>query len=245
MNTRIIWLRIFICFFVFSCKQTVVSTDKGVGSNEKKQTPSNIKYVGYTDKYEALPELILTEISENQYFSLKEKEIHTFNNQEKNITSNKNDYILKTNKSTITLPKENRLSENKQNIGIYNYIGYYEKLSIYGFINTKIVESLNLSEFVMIEKISGDQTRIVSINDDSVNLPIFSSDNRYLSYTAIGEMIFLGILEISKNNSSINFIEKGGAYIDSDSIEISWSDKNSILLKKINQGNITFYKIDL
>lgn len=159
------------------------------------------KSVGFSDKYESLPKLDIEEISVNEYkrLSVTKKTLIGVP-----VNYDTNYYNIETNHKIVQLKREKKIDSNGTATSWYYFLGFYPALNMYAFSRNSVSESLNFSEFMLLNKSNGEIVNIISSGDERIENPIPSSKNQYLAYydnqVYTANNSFLGILKFDKKN---------------------------------------------
>lgn len=200
--------------------------------------------VGFEEKFETLPLLDFTEITQNEYDDLKSI-AHPITNSP--LQARNGNYILEINDKILQLKKlTNTLKEGETQ---YDYLGFYPSLQMYAFSANSIADYLGFSELNLINATNPSVYSIVSPGDNKVENPVISPNTKYLAYCYNDiydkNKSFLGILKI---NSDKTFTEYRSFSSDNFNIkDIVWFGDDYIGVKVTDDESKTFkyYKANL
>ncbi|MBF4491721.1 hypothetical protein IR010_04145 [Flavobacterium sp. MR2016-29] len=204
------------------------------------------KSIGFSDKYEALPKIDIEEISVSEYKRLNVTKRPIIKIP---VNYDANYYNLETNDKIIQLKRGKRVESNGSATNWYDFLGFYPTLNMYAFSRNSVSESLNFSEFMLLNKSNGEIINIISSGDERIENPIPSSKKQYLAYfdnqVYASNNSFLGILKFDEKNKLKEYrsliSENFNIY------QIAWGE-NDVLLIKTSSDNgkkFKYYKSNI
>ncbi|MCM0666441.1 hypothetical protein [Flavobacterium tyrosinilyticum] len=201
------------------------------------------KSVGFSDKYEALPKLDIEEISISEYkrLSVTKKSLIQIP-----LNYDTKYYSVETNDKIVQLRREKKVESNGSAVNWYDFLGFYPTLNMYAFSRNSVSESLDFSQFMLMNKSNGEILNIISSGDDRIENPIPSSKKQYLAYfdnqVYTANNSFLGILKFDEKNKLKEYrsliSENFNIY------QIAWGENDVLLIKTSsdNGKNFKYYK---
>ncbi|MGE8427359.1 MAG: hypothetical protein ACN6O7_05760 [Sphingobacterium sp.] len=201
--------------------------------------------VGYGDRYDSLPKLVINAATLEDY-----RKAFSSNIVNKTPAVERKNLMIPTGRGRLKFRKYSFSADQGDGFKGWEYRGYLPQLKMHILVSNHVAESLGFSDLILLDSINGSQHTIASVGDGAVEIPIPSPNGCFLAYyyneVYAANSCFIGVLAIRKGKAPfrIKLSEYNSFETDNWAVEnIRWIDSMTIIikaytLKKVANENI-------
>lgn len=223
-------------------EKKISKQESAVREKPKPVVDSNkIVEIGDYNTYEKLPKLTFAEISESEFDSVQPE-----NHFEKTKTEEKGNFIfVRTSVQTHKLKKYKDYG-GKESWNGYALLGYYPTLKLFALTTNWTADNFGFGIFFLLDETTDFQYKIESFGDGSVQLPILSTNSKYLVYydnpAYDGKTCDIGVLKIGDKSSPKNYLKEFASFHSDDFEieEIKWKTDDCFYIKTSQEDKTKF-----
>lgn len=208
-----------------------------IGVADENSDDNKVIEIGYYETYEALPKFRIDSANESDFMLIPSREAFDKNNIEKRGSN----LFIQTSKEKLKF-KEYKNYGGEVGWSGSEYLGYNSQLKVFAIRNNSTAEGLGFGEMMLIDSVTNDQYKIISLGDYSVSLPEPSVNYKYMVYYQNPEYesgtLSIAVLKIGQRDSGHFLKEHSGCFMDGGlSIEeIRWKNDKTFYLKMYKSG---------
>jgi hypothetical protein len=228
------------CNFIYP--ETAFLNTQNIGINTIEISDENVDdtkvvEIGYYEIYERLPKFRIDSVNERDFLKIPSRDAF----YKTNIEGRGGNLVIRTSREKLEF-KEYKNYGGETGWSGSEYLGYNSRMKIFAIRNNSTAEGLGFGEMMLIDSVTNDQYKLISLGDYSVSLPEPSVNYKYMVYYQNPEYesgtLSIAVLKIGQRHSGHFLKEYSSCFIEGElSIEeIRWKDDTTFYLKMYKSG---------